>query len=79
MSANDRDRDFDHLNVAEQILHVQDLWDRIARGGHDIGLTERQRVELERRLADHEQNPGKYTSWPELRQRLERRLSGPSN
>ena len=62
------DRDFDELSVPEKILRVQDLWDRIAGG---LELTPAQREELERRLRDHEENPGQYTSWEDLRRRLE--------
>ena len=67
------DRDFDELSVPEQILHVQDLWDRIPRSADDMGLTDAQRKEIERRLAEHERNPGEYISWEELRERLERK------
>ena len=65
------DRDFDELSVPEKILHVQDLWDQIAVTPADVELTEAQRVELERRLLEHEGTPGPYTSWEELRKRLQ--------
>ncbi len=65
------DRDFDELTVPEKILRVQDLWDRIADTPDDFELTEAQRRELERRLRDHERNPRSYTTWEELRARLE--------
>ena len=64
------DRDFGELSVPEKIVRVQDLWDQIADTPDDVELTEAQRKELERRLRSHEDNPGEYTSWEELRQRL---------
>jgi putative addiction module component (TIGR02574 family) len=63
-------RGFDELSLPEKIELVQDLWDRIADEPEAVGVTEAQRQELERRLLAHEQNPGKYTSWEELRSRL---------
>lgn len=71
MLRDSEDPSFDELSVSEKILHVQDLWDRIARSGEEIELTDAQRDELERRLRDHEEHPGDYTTWTELRQRLE--------
>jgi putative addiction module component (TIGR02574 family) len=71
MEGRDNTRDFSELSVEEQILHVQDLWDRIAQGVDGIPLTEGQATELDRRLTDHENNPGDYTTWPELRKRLQ--------
>lgn len=61
---------FDELSVSEKIELVQDLWDRIADEPEGVDVTELQKQELERRLLAHEQSPGKYTSWEELRNRL---------
>ena len=65
---------FDELSLAEKIELVQDLWDRIADEPEAVGVTEAQREELERRLLAHEENPGQYTSWEELRSRLIEKL-----
>ena len=65
------DRPFDDLSVPEKILRVQDLWDQIAQSPDDVDLTNAQRAELERRLRAHEDGPGVYPTWQELRQRLE--------
>jgi putative addiction module component (TIGR02574 family) len=67
----DSDDRFDDLSLPDKIAHVQDLWDRIARTPDDIELTEAQRAELERRLRAHEQSPGEYATWQELRRCLE--------
>ena len=65
---------FDELSLPEKIELVQELWDRIADEPEDIGVTEAQKEELERRLLAHELNPGQYTSWEELRSRLIEKL-----
>ena len=65
---------FDELSLPEKIELVQDLWDRIADDPEAVGVTEAQREELERRLLAHEQNPGQYTSWEEVRSRLIEKL-----
>ena len=67
------DREFVDLSVPEKILRVQDLWDQIADSPDEVELTESQRQELERRLRAHEENPGEYSSWDELRQRLQKK------
>ncbi len=66
------DRPFDDLSAPEKILRVQVLWDQIAQSPDDVDLTDAQRAELERRLRAHEKRPGDYSTWEELRQRLER-------
>jgi putative addiction module component (TIGR02574 family) len=59
------------LSVSEKIQRVQDLWDDIARSPREVKLTQAQREEAERRLRRHEANPAEYTSWEDLRRRLE--------
>ena len=67
------DRGFDELSVSEQILRVQDLWDRIATSQSGaVELTDEQLAELEGRLRAHETSPGEYVTWDELRARLSR-------
>jgi len=64
-------RDADELSVPEKILRVQDLWDDIARSSGDVELTPAQREEAERRLLEHESKPQEYSSWEEIKRRLE--------
>ena len=73
MRRDNEARDFSDMSVPEKILHVQDLWDQIASVPDDVELTDAQREEIERRLRAHEQEPGDYTSWKELRRQLERK------
>ena len=69
---------FERMDLDEKIEHVQDLWDRIAeRAAADprsMPLTDPQREELDRRLAEHERDPGAGVSWEEARERIRRSL-----
>ena len=58
------------LSVSERIQLVEDIWDSIAADAETLPLTEEQRAELDRRLADAEANPGVGTSWSEVKARL---------
>lgn len=66
--------DFDALSVSEQILHVQDLWDRIAaRAEPGPSLSEPWCAELDRRMAFADANPDAGASWEVVRARVRRR------
>lgn len=62
-----------HLSVAERIQLAEDLWDSIAREATNsdaLPITDEQRIELDRRLADYEADPGASIPWEEARARL---------
>jgi putative addiction module component (TIGR02574 family) len=65
--------DFSKLSVAERIQLAEDLWDSIPESA-DIRLTEAQKAELDRRLADLEQHPDAGEPWEVVRARLYERL-----
>ncbi len=60
------------LSVAQGLELVEAIWDSIAEDASpdNLPLTEAQREELDRRLADAEANPGQGESWEELKTRL---------
>jgi putative addiction module component (TIGR02574 family) len=67
--------DFDalrHLSVAERLQLVADLWDTIAEDAPEeaLPLTPELAAELDRRLAEHDADPGSALSWGEVRARL---------
>lgn len=62
------------LSEAERIQLAQDLWDSIPAESSVLGLSEEQRQELDRRLAEHEADPASATTWKELRARLLQRF-----
>ncbi len=57
------------LSPEERIQLAQELWDSIA--AEDMPpLTREQIEEMERRLAEHEKDPGRAVPWEEVRARL---------
>lgn len=60
------------LSPAERLQLAQDLWDSLPEEA--VPLTDEQVRELERRLADHEANPGAAIPWQEVRDRLRTRF-----
>ncbi len=56
------------LSVPERIQLAEDLWDSIASEPEALPLTDAQKAEIERRLAEHD--PGSAIPWKEVRGRL---------
>lgn len=61
------------LTVAERIQLVGDLWDSIAADSGAFPVTEAQKAELDRRLAEHEADPDSAIPWEEVRERLQKK------
>ena len=55
------------LDVDEQIELVEAIWDGIVSRGAAPPLTEAQKTELDRRLADHLANPDDVVPWNEVK------------
>ena len=55
------------LSIDERIRLVQAIWDSIGAESEQLELTEAQRQELARRLADHAANPSGVISWEEVK------------
>ena len=64
----------DRLSVEERLALVEDLWDSIAEDSAATSLTDAQRAELERRLADHEANPNDVVPWEDVKASITARL-----
>ena len=62
------------LSVPERIQLAEDLWDSIASEPEALPLTDAQRSEIERRLAEHDRDPEAAISWEEVRARLRQRF-----
>jgi putative addiction module component (TIGR02574 family) len=62
------------LSVSERLELVEAIWDSIAEdaGIEMLPLSEEHRLELDRRLADLEENPTAGSTWDKVRSRLER-------
>jgi putative addiction module component (TIGR02574 family) len=57
----------DRMSVEDRIALATAVWDRIAAEPHQPLLTEAQRLELERRLADHAANPDDVVPWEQVK------------
>ena len=55
------------LDIDEQIELVEAIWDGIASRGAAPSLTEAQKTELDRRLADYLANPHDVVSWNDVK------------
>jgi putative addiction module component (TIGR02574 family) len=60
------------LSVAERLELVQELWDSIAADceREPYPLTDEQRQDLERRLAETDEDPTASAPWQEARERI---------
>ncbi|MSR63398.1 MAG: addiction module protein [Planctomycetes bacterium] len=64
--------DIQRLPIAERIKLVGDIWDSIAASEEAVPLSEAQRLELQRRLAEYERDPGAGKTWEEVKKSLGR-------
>jgi putative addiction module component (TIGR02574 family) len=64
----------DRLGVEDRLSLVEQIWDSIAADSAAVPLTDAQRTELDRRIADHEANPDDVVSWEEAKASIAERL-----
>ena len=55
------------LDIEDQIELVEAIWNNIVSRGAAPSLTDAQKTELDRRLADHLMNPNDVVSWSEVK------------
>jgi putative addiction module component (TIGR02574 family) len=72
MSVSLKSLGIEQLSVAERLVLVEELWDSISAA---TPVTDAQRAELDRRLADHEANPDDVISWEEVKSSISARLN----
>jgi putative addiction module component (TIGR02574 family) len=71
MTVNLKSLEIERLSIDERLELVEALWDSIASSA---ALTDTQREELDRRLADHRQHPDDVTPWPEVKSSISARI-----
>ncbi len=59
-----------NLSIPERIQLVTDIWDTIAEVPEEIGLTDEQKAELDRRLDAYHRNPDEGSPWGMVRDRI---------
>ena len=71
--------DYRQLPIAERVQLVEDIWDSIAEeananaNANALPLTEAQRAELDRRVADADAYPEAAIPWAQVREELFKR------
>jgi len=64
-----KDLGIDRLSVEDRLALVQEIWDSVVADVERAPLTDAQRQELERRLADSLDRPDAVTPWEEVKAR----------
>jgi putative addiction module component (TIGR02574 family) len=59
-----------NLSVSERIMLAEALWDSVAKHDAEIELTEKQKLELDKRIANYEVDCDTGSSWSEVRERI---------
>jgi putative addiction module component (TIGR02574 family) len=66
----------DRLGTEERLALISELWDSLNVEAQAIPVTDAQEAELQRRLAEHRQNPDDVVSWDDAKASLTKRLQG---
>ncbi len=66
----------DRLNVEERLALVEEIWAGICADANTFLLTEAQRTELDRRVADDADFPDDVVPWDQVKASVRARLAG---
>lgn len=67
MNASVKSLGIDRLPLDERLALVEEIWDSIAADSGAIPLTEPQRAELEKRIAEDDAHPHDVTPWEQVK------------
>lgn len=70
MEGKETSQELKKLSVAERILLVEEIWDRIAVDQESLQVTDAQRQELDRRLDAYHASPEEGSSWEDVKRRI---------
>ena len=59
--------DYTKLSIPERLSLIGAIWESVVAEGKPIGLTEAQKVEIDRRIAEHRANPDSAIPWEEVK------------
>jgi putative addiction module component (TIGR02574 family) len=59
----------DRMNAEERLLLLEEIWDSLSQEGGDVGLTDGQLDELERRMIEDDASPNEVLSWDEVKRK----------
>ena len=66
-------REVDGWPIDDRIHLVQAIWDRIVESGEVVDLTDQQKADLDRRLAELDTAPHDVLQWDDITAHLRRR------
>ena len=67
MNASVKSLGIDRLPLEERLALVEEIWDTIAADSGAVPLTEPQRAELEKRIAEDDAQPHDVTPWEQVK------------
>lgn len=68
--ASDLAPEINAMSIPDRIRLVEQIWDSIADQQANVPMTDAQRAELDRRLADYEAHPDEGDSWDNVKKRI---------
>lgn len=74
MNATVKSLGIDRLGLDERLKLVEEIWDLIGAKDEAIPLTNEQRIELERRMAEDDARPADTVSWDDVKSSARSRL-----
>jgi putative addiction module component (TIGR02574 family) len=74
MSVSIKSLGIDRLAIEDRLDLVEQIWDSIAADSAAVPVTNPQRTELDRRIADHEASPDDVLSWEDVKNKMSERL-----
>ena len=74
MSVTVKTLGIDRLNVDERLALVEEIWASICADAKDFPLSDGQRAELDRRVADDDAYPDDVVPWDEVKASVRSRL-----
>ena len=67
MNASVKSLGIDRLPLEERLALVEEIWDSIAADSGAVPLTEAQRIELEKRIAEDDRHPDDVVPWDQVK------------
>lgn len=74
MNASVKSLGIDQLPIEERLTLVEEIWDSIAADSGAAPLTDAQRIELEKRIAEDDANPHDVIPWDQVKESTLSRL-----
>ena len=62
------------LSINDRMIIVEEIWDSIISSNEDLSLTNGQKKDLDKRLADYFKNPSDGSTWDDVKKRIHKKL-----